>query len=135
MKEDYVPLAPPKEIKRCPIDNTFKIIGKKFTVHIIRDMSMRGKSRFNEFLDSVEGINSNTLATRLKEMERNGLIKRKIFHEMPIRIEYALTDKGEDLIPILEQMSAYSMKHAPQIFVDGKTRTFQKLCGRDPKSL
>ena len=96
---------------------------------------MRGKKRFNEFLDSVEGINSNTLATRLKEMERNGLIKRKIFHEIPIRIEYTLTEKGEDLIPILEQMSAYSMKHAPQIFFDGKTRSFQKLCGRDPKSL
>jgi len=134
MKE-YVPLEPPEEIKKCPIDNTFKIIGKKFTVHIIRDISMRGKKRFNEFLDSVEGINSNTLATRLKEMERNGLIKRKIFHEIPIRIEYTLTEKGEDLIPILEQMSAYSMKHAPQIFFDGKTRTFQKLCGRDPKSL
>lgn len=135
MKEKYVPPEPPKEIKRCPIDNTFKIIGKKFTVHIIRDISMKGKTRFNEFLESVEGINSNTLATRLKEMEGSGLIKRKIFHEIPIRIEYTLTNKGEDLIPILEQMAAFSMKHAPEIFVDGKTRTFQKMCGRDPTSL
>jgi len=96
---------------------------------------MRGKTRFNEFLESVEDINSNTLATRLKEMEKNGLIKRKIFHEIPIKIEYTLTNKGGDLIPILEQMAAFSMRHAPEIFVDGKTRTFQKVCGRNPKSL
>ena len=96
---------------------------------------MRGKTRFNEFLESVEDINSNTLATRLKEMEKSGLIKRKIFHEIPIRIEYTLTNKGEDLIPILEQMAAFSMRHAPEIFVDKKTRSFQKVCGRDPKSL
>lgn len=96
---------------------------------------MRGKTRFNEFLESVEEINSNTLATRLREMERNGLITRKIHHEIPIRIEYGLTSKGEDLIPILEQMAAFSMRHAPEIFIDRKTRTFQKICGRDPKSL
>lgn len=96
---------------------------------------MRGKTRFNEFLESVEGINSNTLATRLKEMERNGLVKRKIYHEIPIRIEYSLTDKGADLIPILEQMAAYSMKHAPEVFIDGKTRPFQKIMKREPSSL
>ena len=132
---EYEPPKQPKELKRCPIDNTFRIIGKKFTIHILRDVSMKGKTRFNEFMESVEGINSNTLATRLREMEKNGLIKRKIFHETPIRIEYTLTNKGEDLIPILEQMAAFSMKHAPEIFIDGKTRNFQKLCGRDPNSL
>ena len=132
---EYEPPKQPKELKRCPIDNTFRIIGKKFTIHILRDVSMKGKTRFNEFMESVEGINSNTLATRLREMEKNGLIKRKIFHETPVRIEYTLTNKGEDLIPILEQMAAFSMKHAPEIFIDGKTRNFQKLCGRDPNSL
>lgn len=68
-------------------------------------------------------------------MEKNGLIMRKIFHEIPIRIEYSLTDKGSDLMPILEQMAAYSMKHAPEIFIDGKTRNFQKIMKRDPISL
>lgn len=126
---------PPKEIKKCPIDNTFKIIGKKFTVHLVRDMHVQDQTHFNEFLKSVEGINSNTLSTRLREMEKNGLIIRKIFHEIPIRIEYRLTKKGLDLIPILEQMAAFSMKHAPEIFVDRKTRSFQKVCGRDPASL
>lgn len=125
----------PKEIKSCPIDNTFKIMGKKFTVHIIRDIQLRGQAHFNEFLESVEGINSNTLATRLREMEKNGLIKRKVFPEIPVRIEYRLTDKGKDLIPLLEQMAAFSMKHVPEIFVDGKARSFQRVCGRNPSTL
>ena len=126
---------PPKEIKKCPIDNTFKIMGKKFTVHVIRNMHYGGQTHFNEFLDSIEGINSNTLATRLKEMEKNGLIKRRIYHETPIRIEYNFTEKGKDMIPILEQMAAFSMKHAPEIFVDKKIRTFQQINKRNPCSL
>jgi len=127
--------SPPKEVKSCPIDNTFKIIGKKFTVHIIRDMYQRNQSRFNQFLSSIDGINSNTLATRLREMEKGKPIKKRFFHETPIRIEYDLTKKGKDLIPILEQMAAYSLKHAPEIFVDRKTRSYQQVCGRNPASL
>ena len=127
--------VPPEQVKSCPIDNTFKIIGKKFTVHIIRDMYQRNQSRFNQFLSSIDGINSNTLATRLKEMEKGKLIKKKFFHETPIRIEYTLTKKGGDLIPLLEQMAAFSLKHAPEIFVDRKTRTYQEVCGRNPSSL
>ncbi|WP_316506577.1 helix-turn-helix domain-containing protein [Nitrosopumilus sp.] len=132
MTQEYVA---PKEIKRCPIDNTFKIIGKKFTVHILRDMYMRNNTRFNQFLHTIEGVNSNTLAARLKEMEKGKLIKKRIYHETPIRIEYSLTDKGRDTIPILEQMAAFSLKHAPEIFVDKKTRSFQQVCGRNPASL
>ncbi len=132
MAQEY---APPKEVKSCPIDNTFKIIGKKFTVHIIRNMSIGKQTRFNQFLSNIEGINSNTLATRLREMEKGKLIKKRFFHETPIRIEYDLTKKGKDLIPILEQMAAYSLKHAPEIFVDRKTRSYQEVCGRNPASL
>ena len=119
---------------RCPIDNTYRIMGKKFTVHIIREIAMRNKTHFNQFL-GIEGINSNTLSRRLREMEKDGLIKRRIYHETPIRIEYDLTNKGEDLVPILEQMGAFSMKHAPEIFTDGKSKSFQEIFGRKPKSL
>lgn len=124
----------PREIKKCPIDNTFKIVGKKFTILILRDMLYHDEKHFNEFLRSVERINSNTLATRLREMERNKLIERKIFNDTPVRVEYHLTEKGKDLLPILEQMSAFSMKHAPEIFMNGKVSSFQKVCGRDPVS-
>jgi len=113
-------IAPPEELKKCPVDNTFRIIGKKFTVLILRNMIYTKQKHFNEFLNSIEGINPNTLSTRLREMERNELIERKIFHETPVRIEYHLSEKGKDLLPILEQMAAFSMKHAPEIFRNGK---------------
>jgi DNA-binding HxlR family transcriptional regulator len=121
--------------KRCPVDNTFRIIGKKFTVLILRNMIYGKQKHFNEFLNSIEGMNPNTLSTRLREMEKNQLIERKIFHETPVRIEYTLTEKGKDLIPIVEQMGAFSMKHAPEIFKSGEASSFQQLCGRDPASL
>jgi DNA-binding HxlR family transcriptional regulator len=129
------PIAPSKELKSCPVDNTFKIIGKKFTVLILRNMIYFKHKHFNEFLNSIEGINSNTLSTRLREMERNKLIERRIFHESPVRIEYHLSEKGKDLLPILEQMAAFSMKHAPEIFRIGKASCFQQVMHRDPVSL
>lgn len=129
------PIAPPAELKSCPVDNTFKIMGKKFTVLILRNMIYAKQKHFNEFLNSIEGINPNTLSTRLREMERNKIIERKIFHESPVRIEYHLSDKGKDLFPILEQMAAFSMKHAPEIFRNGKASCFQQVLHRDPASL
>ena len=57
-------------IKCCPIDNTFKIIGKKFTVHIIRNMGMHGQTRFNQMLDSIEDANPKTLSARLKKWKK-----------------------------------------------------------------
>jgi DNA-binding HxlR family transcriptional regulator len=86
-----------KGMKKCPVDNTSKLIGKKFTVLIVRNMMMNNQTRFNQFIESVQGINPKTLSTRLKEMEKNGLIHRKIYHETPIRIEYCLTEKGKAL--------------------------------------
>jgi DNA-binding HxlR family transcriptional regulator len=90
-----------KGMKICPVDNTFKIIVKKFTVLIVRNM-MSNQTRFNQFIESIEGMNPKTLSTRLKEMEKNGLIHRKIYHETPIRVEYSLTEKGKQLKSILD---------------------------------
>jgi len=115
-------------MKSCPIDNTFKIIGKKFTVHIIRNMAMYGQTRFNQMLGSIEDANPKTLSARLKEMEKANLITREVYNEVPIRIEYKLTKKGKDLLGILYQMAAFSMKHFPkQVFKDGKPRTIKQV--------
>lgn len=127
-----VALTPPEALKRCPIDNTFRIIGKKFTVLILRNMIYSRQKHFNEFLNSIEGINANTLSTRLREMEKNKIIERTIYHETPVRIEYSLTEKGKELLPILDQMAAFSMKHAPEIFRNNKTSSFQEITGRNP---
>ena len=115
-------------MKCCPIDNTFKIIGKKFTIHIIRNMAIMGQSRFNQLLDSIEGSNPKTLSARLKEMEKANLITRTVYDEVPIKVEYKLTKKGKDLIGILGQMAAFSMKHyAKEVFKDGKPRKLKQV--------
>ena len=115
-------------IKNCPVDNTFKIIGKKFTFHIIRDMAMRNQTRFNEFLRTIENINPKTLSLRLKELEEADLIQRTVYDESPIRIEYTLTQKGKDLQGIIDQMAAFSMKHYPKtVFKDGKRRNYKQV--------
>ncbi len=120
-----------ENMKCCPVENTFKVVGKKFTVLILRDMMNFHKSRFNQFLESVEGINPKTLSVRLREMEKNGLIERKVFPETPIRIEYSLTEKGEALKPILEQMAAFSIQYCcGDVFKDGKPRTFREVFGK-----
>ena len=120
--------TPEELLKCCPIDNTFKIVGKKFTVHIIRNIAMRGQTRFNQFLDSIEGANPKTLSARLKEMEKEGLITRQVYDEVPIRVEYNLTKKGKDLQGILDQMAAFSMRHySKKIFKDGKSRSYKQV--------
>ena len=121
------------EMKCCPINNTFKIIGKKFTVLILRNMINGKQSRFNQLLNSIEDSNPKTLSARLREMEKAGLIKRKVFsNEKPVRIEYYLTEKGSALQPILDIMAAYSMKYCSKdVFRDAKPRQFEKVYRRD----
>ena len=114
-------------MKRCPLDNTFSLIGKRFTVHILRNM-MSNQTRFNQFIETIDGINPKTLSTRLKEMERNGLIQRKIYHEIPVRIEYNVTQKGKNLKPILDEMALFSAHYCVEdVFRDGKPRTHKEI--------
>jgi DNA-binding HxlR family transcriptional regulator len=88
-----------------------------------------GHTRFNQFLE-IEDINAKILSARLKEMERDGLIARQIFHETPVRIKYTLTEKGKALEPILNQMAAFSMHYcAKDVFKDGKARKIKEVYG------
>ena len=115
-------------LKACPIDNTFRMIGKKFTVHILRNMTKLGQSRFNQFLDSIEGMNPKTLAARLREMEKNGIIEKRVYSGTPVKIEYVITKKGLALNPILDAMSRYSMQYcAKDVFKDGKPRILKQV--------
>jgi DNA-binding HxlR family transcriptional regulator len=111
----------------CPINHTFKLVGKKFTMLIIRNMIHRDHKRFNQFLE-IEQINAKILSARLKEMEKDGLIERKVYPDTPVRVEYSITEKGRALEPILDQMSAFSMKYcAKDVFKDGKARKLEQV--------
>ncbi|HET6590601.1 MAG TPA: helix-turn-helix domain-containing protein [Candidatus Nitrosocosmicus sp.] len=117
--------------KCCPVFNTFNIIGKKFSILILRNMIYNGHKRFNEFLNTIEEINPKTLSIRLKEMEGDGLITRRVYNETPIRIEYELTQKGKELQPILEQMALFSIKYcSEQVFDNPDSSKINKVTAR-----
>ena len=110
------------ELKSCPIETTFRIIGKRWTVLIIREI-LRGNTQFNRFMENIEGISPKVLTERLRELERVGIIKRNIATEYPVRIEYILTDMGKGFEPVLLSAATFSMKYMPRtVFKDGKSR-------------
>ena len=116
-----------QQLKQCPINYTFQVIGKKFTILIMRNMMLFGHSHFNEFLE-IEDINPKTLSQRLKEMQKNGLVERKVNPGTPVSIEYFLTDKGRALKPVLDQLMLFSMQHYPQqVCKDGQPMTPEDL--------
>lgn len=93
------------------IATAMEIIGNKWTALILRDL-FAGPKRFCELETSVGTINPRTLSQRLDTLEEHGIITRKHFAEVPPRTEYALTRKGEDLLPILRQMAAWGTKYS-----------------------
>lgn len=99
------------DIRTCPIDVGFEILGKKFAALIIRDMITLNHTRFNQFLESITGLRPKILSLRLTELEKSGLIQRKIYDEIPTRIEYNLTEKGKAVKPILDEMAAFTMQY------------------------
>jgi DNA-binding HxlR family transcriptional regulator len=87
-----------------------QIIGNKWTALILRDLAA-GSKRFSELEKSITGINPRTLSQRLDDLELHGIITKKSFAEVPPRIEYTLTSKGQDLVPVLRQMASWGDKY------------------------
>ena len=110
------------ELRSCPIEATFKIIGKKWTVLIVREM-LRGTKQFNRFLENIEGITPKVLTERLRELQKLGIVKRRIVSEYPVRVEYEMTDLGKEFEPVLLAAASFSMRNLPTIvFKDGRPR-------------
>ena len=115
------------ELKSCPIETTFRIIGKRWTVLVIREI-LRGNTQFNRFMENIEGISPKVLTERLRELERFGIIKRSVVTQYPVRIEYSLTEMGKGFEPVLLSAASFSMKYMPRtVFKDGKSRTPDQL--------
>ena len=87
----------------CPVCQTADIICGKWTLLIVRDLA-EGRSRFCELERSLRGISPRTLSIRLRALEEEGVVARQTFPEVPPRVEYALTDKGRALVPIIDDM-------------------------------
>jgi DNA-binding HxlR family transcriptional regulator len=94
---------------RCPVCRTADVVCGKWTLLVIRDLA-EGCSRFCELERSLEGISPRTLSLRLRALEEEGIVTRNTFPEVPPRVEYALTEKGEALVPLIEDMRRYGMR-------------------------
>lgn len=92
-----------KLLPACPVETTLSLISDKWTVVIIRDL-LTGTKRFNELMRSVTGITQKVLTSPLRNMEANGLLVRKVYPEVPPKVEYTLTETGYSLKPILDAM-------------------------------
>lgn len=90
----------------CPVCRTAEIISGKWTLLVIRDLAGASR-RFCELERSLEGISPRTLSLRLRALEEHGIIERNTYPEVPPRVEYELTDKGEALVPLIEAMRSY----------------------------
>jgi len=113
--------------KACPIEVTFKILGKRWTVAILREM-FHGVTQFSRFRENIKGINPRMLSLRLRELQRSGVIRKRIVSEYPLRAEYELTELGRHVEKILVEAALYSMRFMPKaVFKDGKTRGPEQL--------
>ncbi|HET6449544.1 MAG TPA: helix-turn-helix domain-containing protein [Conexibacter sp.] len=93
----------------CPVCATAEIVCGKWTLLIIRDLA-DGRSRFCELERSLAGISPRTLSLRLRALEEERIVERRTFPEVPPRVEYALTEKGRALVPIIEDMRTYGRR-------------------------
>jgi DNA-binding HxlR family transcriptional regulator len=93
----------------CPVGCCAEIISGKWTLLLIRDLA-EGSQRFCELERSLDGISPRTLSLRLRALEDNGIVERRTYPEVPPRVEYALTEKGRALVPLIEDMRAYGRR-------------------------
>ena len=104
--------TPPLKRSPCPITNTLDILGDKWTLIVVRDLFL-GKRMYGEFLSSPEAIPTNILADRLKRLEAQQIITRTRYQDRPPRFAYELTRKGEDLLPLLAEISRWANRYIP----------------------
>ncbi|MCP4330951.1 MAG: helix-turn-helix transcriptional regulator [Alphaproteobacteria bacterium] len=91
----------------CPIASTLDVLGDRWSLIIVRDL-LTGKRLFSEFLGSPEGISTNILANRLKRMEVAGLVAKRPYQRHPTRYAYELTARGNDLLPVLQEICIWA---------------------------
>jgi DNA-binding HxlR family transcriptional regulator len=95
----------------CPIARTLDIVGERWTILILRDLVVGGPRKFQDFERSLIGISPNTLSARLKRLEDSGIVERRFYAQHPPRAEYVLTEKGEELRPVLRALLEWGKRH------------------------
>lgn len=99
-----------KTYTNCPVEYTASIIGNKWKIIILRDL-LTGTKRYNELTRSVVGISAKVLTENLRDLEKDGIVKRKVYPVVPPKVEYSLTSKGLELKGVLDLMRAFGEKY------------------------
>lgn len=99
-----------KTYTNCPVEYTASIISNKWKIIILRDL-LNGTKRYNELTKSVVGISTKVLTQNLRDLEKDGIVKRKVYPVVPPKVEYSLTDKGQELKEVLECMRVFGEKY------------------------
>lgn len=98
------------ELPACPVETTLSLIGDKWKVLILRDL-ITGTKRFGELKKSIGTVSQKVLTAQLRNMEENGLVHRKVYAEVPPRVEYSLTELGQSLKPILDALQNWGEEY------------------------
>ena len=102
-------------LEKCPLNYAMSIIGGKWKMQIICALNNKGPLRYNELRKKLGGISNTVLASSLRELEEKGLVKRKEYLEVPVRVEYSTTDICDRLMPILESLSDFGEEMMGQV--------------------
>jgi DNA-binding HxlR family transcriptional regulator len=112
----------------CPIRTSLGILGKKWTILILRDIGFLRIDRFNRILESITGLTPRILSIRLKQLEKEGFIERIEEKRSPIAVRWRLTEKGKDTLPILMQLVAFGSKwYSDIVFEDKMPRELNEI--------
>ena len=106
--------TPANDLPACPVETTLMLIGDKWKVLILRDL-MDGTKRFGELKKSIGHVTQKVLTAQLRDMEAKGLLTRRVYAEVPPRVEYTLTPTGYSLRPILDSMVAWGTGYQQQM--------------------
>ena len=103
-----------EELPECPVATTVQLIGNKWKLLILRNLLAR-PWRFNEMLRSIPGISQKVLTDNLRAMEKDEIITRTVYPEVPPRVEYALSDLGESMRPIIQSMEEWGLAYQKMV--------------------
>ncbi len=103
------------ELPECPVATTVQLIGNKWKLLMIRNLVYNGKQRFSDFIKTIPSISKKVLTDNLRALEKDGIIERKVFAEVPPRVEYSLSELGLTLRPILDEMRDWGIAYKSEL--------------------
>lgn len=101
----------------CPIERSVRVLDGKWTLLILREL-FDGVRRFGQLREALTGISPKTLTDRLRAMESQGIVERKVFAEVPLRVEYSLTPLGRTLAPVIDSLQEWGTRWALEVLTD-----------------